>query len=432
MSGLVVATDAAEIDALALDLEIARSCAATALVDLTGARVRVLGVSDTPDGARGAALNAVGLAMAAVTSLESAMADRAAALREATRVYAGAEEAATPEMPSWFSPLLGPFGWAVGVGEALGSAAWAAVAGEPILPGERMARLVDALGVDRLASVTQIVAPHLPAGATLPFLLPSIAAASPAQRAVVLQPPGGPLGEPAAGGLTDLSRRVGLVDDEAEGGTGVVEVQKIVQPDGTVSWTVAVHGAKSISASQPFSWQETVGTYAGAGSTGETLIVAAMEEAGIGPGEAVILAGHSFGGMAVTRLASNADFRRRFDVRGVATFGAPVSHMPAPPPGVATINVAHAEDPVAGLSGDVGGREGGPAENEVLVVRELDGSGHGTDPATAHDMDVYEETAAIVESGPLAQLHDWEEALAPHWAGEGATVTATTHRGSVG
>lgn len=438
MTALVVAVDGEEIDGLAAVLADVRAGVVSARIDLSAALARVNSVSETPDGARLTAVLALVRARTAVDDVEARMLATEAALRRAGRDYEAAEAAASDGF-LWdllnAGLVLNPFRGLILTTSVAGGAAWAAATGDAPLTAAAASRLVDAWGVDQVADLLQHGTPPTSTeGLAVAGLL--------ALLGIVVRPPGnsaelvieaGPaLEPPAAASPTDVARRVAMVNEEAEGGTAVVEVQKIEHLNGTVSWVVAAHGAKSLDSSQPMAWGQTPGVYMKLDSVAPEMIRDAMEAAGIAPGEPVLMAAHSLGGMSATRLANDADFRRRFTVGAVMTFGSPVSHMPSPP-GVPTMNVRQEEDLVPALSGEGGTRDGGPAEREEVISRSLTGEGTSGDPfaSGAHDMPNYVETMELAESEPRAGLEDWDAATKDLFAEPGAVVTATTYRGTV-
>ncbi|PWD50963.1 hypothetical protein C8046_10165 [Serinibacter arcticus] len=411
IGGLWISTDTAEIDDLASDFDDAVTHADAALLELRVARGRLVLVAETPDGARATALVAVGAAITAVVEARDRAASRAAALRFASRDYDGAESDPVSAF-SWLPLPVLPRTAAI-LGGAAGEAVTSLADGTPLLPGSRVQAVLSAVPIDVTAGVLQM----LPAA---PY------SAARLRASITLQPPGAPLAPPAASSLADLADRVRLANIDGGGGSATVEIQRIEHTDGTVSWVVATHGTKDglFALRQPFSVVGNVDAYAGLASAGEDVVLAAMEEAGIPPGDPVVLAAHSQGGMALINLASNPSVRRRFTVAGVATFGSPVGQLP--PAGVPTMNVQHAEDGVGSLGGDTGVRPGGSAPEEVWATREV-----GDLPvAESHSMDHYVETAELIDASNHPALGDWEEAVTPLLAEEGATVTATTYRGS--
>lgn len=438
MTALVVAVDGEEIDGLAAVLAGVRTSVGSARIDLSAALARVNSVSETPDGARLTAVLALVCARTAVDDVEARMFTTEAALRQAGRDYEAAESGVKDGF-LWdvldFGLSASPLRGFALTGTVLTGAAWAQLTGDAPVTAAAVSRIVDAWGVANVEDVLNLAGPLTSTEAlgVLGLLaLLGITLRRPGSAANLTIEAGPPLEPPAAASPTDVARRVAMVNEEASKETAVVEVQKIEHLDGTVSWVVAAHGAKSLDRAQPMSWPQTSDVYMGLDSVTPEMISDAMDAAGIAPDEAVMMAGHSLGGMAVTTLANDPDFRSRYKVGGVMTFGSPVSHM-AFPRDVPTMNVRHDEDIVPSLSGEGGTRDGGPGEHEEVISRSLTGEGTSGDPfaSGAHDMPNYVETMELAESEPRAGLEDWDAATKDLFAEPGAVVTATTYRGTV-
>lgn len=438
MTALVVAVDGEEIDGLAAVLASARTSVASARIDLSAALTRLNSISETPDGARLTAVLALVRARTAVDDVEARMLTTEAALRHVGRNYEAAESGVKDGF-LWdvidFGLTMSPLRGLALTGVVLGGVAWSQLTGDATVTAAAVSRLVDAWGVANVEDVLNLAGPPTSREslAVMGLLgLLGIALRSPGSSAKLSIEAGPPLEPPAAASATDVARRVAMVNEEASKDTAVVEVQKIEHLDGTVSWVVAAHGAKSLDRSQPMSWPQTSDVYMNLDSVTPEMISDAMDAAGIAPDEAVMMAGHSLGGMSVTTLANDPDFRSRYNVGGVMTFGSPVSHM-ASPRGVPTMNVRHDEDIVPSFSGEGGTRAGGAAENEEVVSRSLTGEGTSGDPFSsgAHDMPNYVATMELMETEPRAGLEDWDAATRDLFAEPGAIVTATTYRGTV-
>lgn len=419
--GLWVTVDTDEIDRLA-------SGADVAVEELSDVRRRIRASQDalTWGGGVPALVElmrltaALGAALVACETALAAATDRARQLREATREYDGAETVtfwdrllATAGQPSSMPSLL-PSGASLGLvlrnlvrGEyPMPGSLVGAYAGTSLLPrwGTWASRLVDVRPQDPVA-----------------FAL----------RDVRLLPPQPSAGSPGAAGPGDLPGRIGLAYAASGEQDSAVDVQRIDHVDGGVSWIVSVPGTMGglrwpWETDQPMSADTNVPAFLGQTTAADALVIAAMVRAGVRSGQPVLLAGHSLSGMTVTQLANDDAVRRRFDIAGVVTFGAPVAHLPAVD--VPMLNVQHAEDGVPALSGELGSRPGGPASGEVVVVREL---GEQLDGSTdAHGIGVYRETAQLLVDAHHPGMAAFDEATAHIWAGEGDTVTATTYRGS--
>lgn len=236
----------------------------------------------------------------------------------------------------------------------------------------------------------------------------------------------------AAAGVGDLAARIGLAYDDVPEGAGAVDVQRIEHADGSVSWTVSVPGTQGFGAASgastvPMAGDVNVAAYLGLPGPPDALVLAAMDQAGIPPGEPVVLAGHSLAGMVVMRLAATPAVTERYRVAGVVTLGSPVGHLRGAP--VPALHVRHAEDGTPSLSGVSGSRPGGPAPGEVVVVKEL--GPEASSMSTAHAIETYEDTAREVAASGHPGLAAWEEATKHVWARQGDTVTSSLHTGRV-
>ena len=98
-----------------------------------------------------------------------------------------------------------------------------------------------------------------------------------------------------------------------------------------------------------------------------------MDQAGIAPGDAVLLAGHSLGGIVATSMAADPAITSRYRIAAVITAGAPVSGESVPP-STARCTSSTPRTPCPGLRGLPN-----PDElNRTTVVRDLSAS---DDPA---------------------------------------------------
>jgi hypothetical protein len=80
----------------------------------------------------------------------------------------------------------------------------------------------------------------------------------------------------------------------------------------------------------------------------ERAVIAAMQQAGIGPNDPVMLVGFSQGGILAGRLASTDP--QPFNITAIAVAGAPIDAMPIPA-GVSVLSLQHPDDPVHQLDG---------------------------------------------------------------------------------
>ena len=166
---------------------------------------------------------------------------------------------------------------------------------------------------------------------------------------------------------------------------------------GTVAWD-----AKA--ANEPWDLTADVTAMAAQESGSLAAVMAAMKASGIGPGDPVVVAGHSLGGLVASQLATVT----RFNVQAVATFGAPESGTPILS-GVATLTVEHTDDIVTAT----GGASLVDSVDRITVRREAFATTEppaGTD-VPAHHLDTYRETARLIDASPEANLQGFRAAV---------------------
>jgi hypothetical protein len=149
--------------------------------------------------------------------------------------------------------------------------------------------------------------------------------------------------------VADLVRHLGLLADMADGS---VEVQTLVGADGAVRHVVYLPGTDDMN---PFSrdgqvrdMQENIRLMAGEPTAYGDGVLAAMAQAGVRPGEPVLLVGHSQGGMEAVALAAHGT---PYTVTDVVTFGSPTGQIGHYPPGVQVLSLEHVGDLVPELDG---------------------------------------------------------------------------------
>ena len=211
----------------------------------------------------------------------------------------------------------------------------------------------------------------------------------------------------------------GVLDRVAAAGAvpGAVTVDEVRRPGARRAFVVAIPGTQDwspVPAVDPLDATADVATLAGASTAIAAAVVRALEIAGARPGEPVLLAGHSLGGMVAAQLAADPVVRERFSVTCVVTAGSPVAHYRVPG-AVAVLSLEHTDDVVPALDG-----ADNPDRRTWVTVRRA--SGAPRSPAGAHGLDRYAATAAIVDVSPDPSLVAWRAALAPFVAGPGVTA----------
>jgi predicted alpha/beta hydrolase family esterase len=231
----------------------------------------------------------------------------------------------------------------------------------------------------------------------------------------------------------DLAGLVGVVAASYDDGTptgvdgtppATVTVQRLEHPDGTVSWVVAIPGMRSgaLGGDVPTDNQTNLELAAGLPDDMTTQVIEAMQAAGIGADEPVVLAGHSQGGM--TAMAVAAATAGMYTIAGVVTAGSP--NVPsATPAGVPVVRIEHDEDAVPQLDGEP--TTVGP---DVTVVGRSLGDDGPVSFSSAHQVSTYQETAALVDEataqspGSAPGVQRVLDALGP----DGTTATTTQYQ----
>ncbi|WP_225752700.1 hypothetical protein [Actinotalea sp. Marseille-Q4924] len=233
-------------------------------------------------------------------------------------------------------------------------------------------------------------------------------------------------------GVADLVGGIGRTYPRRPGGpgaadAGTVEVKELRRPDGTRTWVVTLPGTQEwgpLQRPNPFDLTSNLALMERAADDVTAAAVRAMELAGIPPGEPVVLAGHSQGGIAAASMAADPALQERFDVKAVVTVGSPVGHI-ALPPDVVGAHVEIATDLVPAL--DATPNPDGPHRTTVRVD-----AGRAPDaavraaaltPLGSHDVGTYAAVAAGLE---VVDDPRWRAGSAPIEELLAGTTTVTT------
>lgn len=136
---------------------------------------------------------------------------------------------------------------------------------------------------------------------------------------------------------------------------GDIRILKVQQANGSFSYIVNIPGTENWGATGGGQGRDLTGNLmlmSGQSTTAMEQVRLAMLKAGIGPGDPVLLAGHSQGGIIAGALASDPGFMRQFNVTNVITAGSPIDGMNLDPR-VSVLAVQHQGDIVPKL--DLGG-----------------------------------------------------------------------------
>ena len=224
--------------------------------------------------------------------------------------------------------------------------------------------------------------------------------------------------------VRDLVRHlheVALLSDRPDSpANGTIEVQTITGPDGQVRHIVYLPGTDQFNAPwdqdgdvrdletdldlmsrQPDAYQQG--------------IVQAMHDAGVRPGEPVLVVGHSLGGMAAAAIASG---HSGLHVTDVVTAGSPTAQVPGFPPGTHVLSLEQVGDVVPQLDGQPNPDS---VEQTTLTFDAHPGSG----VLAHHDYDVYEQGAGLADASADPSVSDAVQSLHAHgFLGQEGQVTS--------
>lgn len=190
---------------------------------------------------------------------------------------------------------------------------------------------------------------------------------------------------PAPTGLAQVAGAVKAA--AADERTGVILVQRVTGPDGATSWLVAIPGTQSggFGGDTVTDMSTNLALDGGLPDQMTGAVLDAMAQAGIGPDDPVVLAGHSQGGMTAQSVAVAAG--TAYSIRSVVTFGSPTIPQPMPS-GVRLFALEQQQEAVNGLDGAAGTR----TAPGVVVIRgdaATAATGPTPGPVAAHSMDGY-------------------------------------------
>ncbi|TFD53839.1 hypothetical protein E3T46_02930 [Cryobacterium sp. Hh11] len=203
-------------------------------------------------------------------------------------------------------------------------------------------------------------------------------------------------------GVSDVAARI----PKAAKGGAQIRIEKYGDGEQT-SWAVYIGGTVDwdpVATNEPFDLASNVSAIAEENAGSFRAVMEAMQAAGIEPGDPVVVAGHSQGGIVATQVAAS----EAFNVQAVATFGAPETCVPVPS-GVATLTVEHSDDVVTAL----GGSCLIDSEDRLTVRREVFAT---TEPPVgenvpAHHLDRYRETAQLIDASPEENLQNFQDTV---------------------
>jgi pimeloyl-ACP methyl ester carboxylesterase len=204
-----------------------------------------------------------------------------------------------------------------------------------------------------------------------------------------------------------------------------VVVDRIIDEDGNELWIVVVPGTGEWVGpdGEVIDLVSDLQNQDGSMSDATAMVLAAMEEAGVGPDDPVMMAGHSAGGMIASAIAAHP--QRPYSVKAVVTVGSPVGDIPHIP-GVASLHIENEADLVPSLDG-----LSNPDLPNVVTARfdsrtfaERTDLPDSRTITGAHNPRVYTEAMELLEKNKSASMTAWHEQTAQFFD-EDATVERT-------
>jgi hypothetical protein len=242
---------------------------------------------------------------------------------------------------------------------------------------------------------------------------------------VGMRPAGPAPGVEAPRSTADVVR--GIAATEAVGG-GAVTIQRIDSGE-EVRYIVYIPGTSDITpwSTNPSDWQSNFAAASGLMSDSMLAVDAAMKSAGIPADAAVMLTGHSQGGIVAMALASSPAFAERFRVTHVVTTGAPVAPF-TPPDSVQSLHFEHTEDivPALDFAGNANGANQTTFSHSISQSHDPRLRQLGQELLSAHSLEGYAATAELAESGVSTSV-DAFVASASGFFDPCASATATTY-----
>ncbi len=234
-------------------------------------------------------------------------------------------------------------------------------------------------------------------------------------------------------GAEDLVERIGALYPGADddGDVARVAIECIEHQDGSRAWIIEIPGTQSFwpdGGPNPFDLTADLQMMAGRTSDVMIAVTAAMEQTSIAPGDAVMLSGHSLGGIAAMALASNDSFVSRYPVAAVVTAGSPVARF-APIGGTSVLSLENSTDLVWAL-------DGAPNPDRatwITVEHDLRASEVAADRVAAtslvgsHEPATYARTASLFDSSSSSSAGAWRDQNAAFLADGASTSTRTTY-----
>jgi len=208
-----------------------------------------------------------------------------------------------------------------------------------------------------------------------------------------------------------------------------VRVSRVQQPAGGDAWVVVIPGTQTwapTGGANPSDLTSNLALLSDSTASAEGALVQAatdaMTQAGIAPGDPVLVAGHSQGGIAAAVLATRAD--SPFTITHVYTEGSPIADLDVPD-SVSVLAVEHSGDLVPNLDDGPGTNPDTatwttvtapvPTAAQVTVPDEASLAA----PLLAHESRKYQHTAAALDRSDHPSVVAWRDSAAVFFAGRG-------------
>ncbi|WP_219108935.1 hypothetical protein [Austwickia sp. TVS 96-490-7B] len=214
-------------------------------------------------------------------------------------------------------------------------------------------------------------------------------------------------------GLIEMDGFVQGQCDKVEGDEAAIAITKL---EGTPpKYIVTIPGTQAwgpVRTNNPVDLSSNVGLMAGNQVELQRQVAAAMKEAGIEPGDPVMLNGHSQGGICAAALASDPKFRQAYNVQSVVTAGSPIARFEIPP-NIDVLALEHDSDAVPKLEG----RENPDRKNWITVKSDVRGRmyyGEENKLMESHLSDGYQGTGRMVDQrlmgpNPDPSIEEWRQ-----------------------
>ena len=201
---------------------------------------------------------------------------------------------------------------------------------------------------------------------------------------------------------------------------GTVEVQTIAGPDGAASHVLYLPGTDDFNApwdqdADVRDLETDLDSVAGQPDAYQQGILEALDQAGVGRDEPVLIVGHSLGGMeAAAILAGHGGYQ----VTDVVTAGSPTAQVPGFPSGSHVLSLEHQGDIVPEL-------DGAPNPDSVEQTTVTFDAHPDGGVIAHHSYEVYEEGAGLVDDATDPSVTDAVASLHDHgFLGAGGQVSS--------